>query len=1584
MPVRIANQEISALIDTGSSINVMSSQLFNSIPDSMKSEFSATSDKITLANNQTVQIYGTAKVKITVPQGKHWIHVYILAQTSHPLILGTHYLYSKNIVLDFSDCCIKSKQFKVLTQSPASLPPNSEVLIWGHVNGKVQYGMQGICTSKISKDRGVIISKAVVTVNREKQVPIKILNFTNEIVHLNKGQILAELEPFSKDHVCMPLSENNDTHFVQNIQLSTEPVIKDTEIDSKFISYFNIPEYLTEVQKSTLIEFLHSNKELFVTEENPDLGFTNVVQHQICLKPDFKPKHQRSYRLTPEKKDILRHHLDELLRQGVIAPVDETEDVPITSPVVLVSKRTYQKGKANASSKETSLSKFRFCCDFRYLNSMTQHFSYSIPDLQDLTESFSTKTPNFLTSIDLSSGFFQLPISKDSQRYTAFNTCFGTFKFLRLPMGLSSSPASFQLLMDKVLKGLTFKSCLCYLDDILIASETFDQHIEDLRNVFQRLSNAGLKLGPKKCTFAQNSCIYLGHKISNKGIEPPPDRVQAIVDYPIPKNVKELRRLVGLFNWFRKYIKNFSAEMEPLTRLLKKYERFSWTDEQQRAFQNVKSLLLDSPILAFPNFNLPFRLAVDSCCKGIGYVLYQKMSETDEIRVIRFGSKALSKWQKSYGPTKLELLGMVTAVLECSSYLRTQPFVIECDHQALKPLFSNQLKGAIYERWIAILQQYNFEIQYKPAREMQVPDALSRCTQETNNAFESPDEQDPYFPYEPENTGQIIVPGGIQLTTLLHDSDTSDSKNLQLNNICLPAPVPMYTVDNSVPRKNVLLQAQNEYDADTEDIDQQFARVAKKRKPRKTIQLYPRKKYNVVKKSEPLNKLTDCDSKHTQISISDQLNQFEKVYQQITQSTNLPKSDQIFDQSTDSATSQCDATFFNQSTESSQNEEPDKIFNQSTASDNVQDSDKIFEQTTDVNETQVAYTSENEITNNYTNKRDSDTGIDSDPNVNILKSIDIFREKGFSIESIHELQRNDTNCRPLIKYLERNELPKLQKEARRLLLLIPNFHLINGILFHTRNRKSVRAKTMNNFQLVVPEISLKTIIALHHDSTLGGHCGIQNTLDLIQEQYYFPNLSEKVTDYIRSCHECQSRKNTTLKTKASITSFPTPCAPFEVWEMDLQYGPVPVSRSGNSYIFTAIDLFSKYMFAEPIPNTDPLTVGNALFRLVTQFGVCRTIVSDQGSEFIGKCFREVCRLLDIIQEYTPSFAHHCLGACERPHRTLSERLTPFIVKGKPWEDVLPGIVFSMNNTPNQSVGFSPFEIVFGKRPQFPLSLHIKDTDFSSVPKDCHTYLKQQCEKLNIIRTEVEKNAINSKVKMMDRVNKDKISNISFNENDYVYLLKEPTGSGQKFKNKFAGPYVISAVNSPHMYTLKDPHTNKILSKSVHINRLKSAYVRKPNPSKYFMDPVHTKLDDVEVQDYTSMDEDNTPVKDNQNTNYDNLSENTSDSDNTSKSDNILIVENSTAMSRPKRTKKLPARFKDNNFIHFSEVDVSSESTSASQLKVKRFLAHKIMNGKRAYLAHIVGEPAQHAMWLQEHQLGPKAKAKLKSRPPPKI
>jgi hypothetical protein len=217
-----------------------------------------------------------------------------------------------------------------------------------------------------------------------------------------------------------------------------------------------------------------------------------------------------------------------------------------------------------------------------------------------------------------------MKIDPNSSKYTAFNTCFGTFKFNRLPMGLSSASNSFELLMDKVLCGLTFKSCLCYLDDVLVCSETFDGHLQDLENVFSRFRNAGLKLNPQKCCFAKSSCKFLGHHISSQGIKPPPDRVQVLQNYPSPRKVKELRRVLGLIGWFRKFIPHYSEITQPMAKLLRKGTTFHWTKEQENSLQELKIRLLHSEVSAFPQFNLPFYLAVDSSSKGIGYMLYQK------------------------------------------------------------------------------------------------------------------------------------------------------------------------------------------------------------------------------------------------------------------------------------------------------------------------------------------------------------------------------------------------------------------------------------------------------------------------------------------------------------------------------------------------------------------------------------------------------------------------------------------------------------------------------------------------------------------------------------------------------------------------------------------------------------------------------------------------------------------------------------------------------------------------------------------------------------------------------------------------
>ena len=200
--------------------------------------------------------------------------------------------------------------------------------------------------------------------------------------------------------------------------------------------------------------------------------------------------------------------------------------------------------------------------------------------------------------------------------------------------------------MDKLLRGLTYRSCLRYLDDVLVCSETFQQHISDLNDIFTRFRNAGLKLNPKKCSFAKSSCVFLGHHISSEGIKPPPNRIKALEKYPSPKNVKQLRRVLGLFNWFKKCIPQYSAITQPMTKSLKKGSFFYWTTEQENALCELKHRLIDSTVLAFPRFDIPFYLAVDTSAKGIGYVLYQKHPGNDgtseNTQVVRFGSKALN------------------------------------------------------------------------------------------------------------------------------------------------------------------------------------------------------------------------------------------------------------------------------------------------------------------------------------------------------------------------------------------------------------------------------------------------------------------------------------------------------------------------------------------------------------------------------------------------------------------------------------------------------------------------------------------------------------------------------------------------------------------------------------------------------------------------------------------------------------------------------------------------------------------------------------------------------------------------------
>ena len=1536
LPINFQTCHVSALLDTGSSINLMSQELFDKLGSTNKIRVEYCNESIILANNQAIRIDCIAQVSAVISGQQQTFSVYVLHDTSHPLILGTEYMRTHGVTLDFNKMSVHAANSSVRSKKRVILQPNSETLIWGKTPKSLSPGLEGICSGSahVSK-KCLFVARSLSVISSDSTVPFKILNPTTQPITIHKNKPLGSFqlmdstfyvtsadqlgqESSPKQKISQPEFPSNTCFNVNTAPLRAREECTSDGLDREgFLSYFHhgstaLP--LSADESRRLDDCLVKNNDLFVTNENPSLGLTSVVEHQIHLNPNATSKHQRPYRLSPDKREVLRHQLDELLQQGIITPVSEKEDVPISSPIVLVSKRNKPKPGVEPGSREASLSMYRFCVDFRYLNSQTQDFRYAIPDVQELTESFSQRTPNYISSIDLSSGFFQMKISSDASKFTAFNTCFGTYKFLRLPQGLKTSPNSFQLLMDKILTGLSFRSTLCYLDDVLIFSETFEQHLSDLQEVFDRFRAAGLKLSPGKCRFAKNRCVFLGHEISKDGISPSSDRLKAVSDYPVPKNMKQLKRFLGLMNWFKKYIPGYSAKAQCLYKLLKKDVSFEWKDEQRTAFESLKASLLSSDALAFPRYDIPFYLGVDTSSKGIGYMLYQKhLSNTGEetVRVIRFGSKALSHYQTSYGPTKLELLGVVTSILDCASYLRGRKFFVECDHQALKPLFQKSLKGAIYERWLAILQEFNFEISYKPAESMVVCDSLSRAkpVHSVDSAESSPNEEDPYFPFVPEPVNEILLPNGSSLQDMINTCPANQQQSV--NHVLIPP--------TSV---NSLLDNDPAYDGDTDLPQVKHCGVRRKSDRGKTQRKIPRPSVK--------QKLLSCDNenaienpiRYTEQSIATDCAQH---------STTLVESSDASQLSGHSA---------------QHSAKPESDENRTNSKDaNSVDTDS----TSSVSEGQSSQT---EIMHNNRS----------------LENVDLFKTFDFSPNKVSELQREDCELKYIIQYLESNDLPKSQKRARKLLLQSSDYCLIDGILFHSRIAKSQRTSKMSNYQLVVPEIMIKTVISLYHDSPMGGHSGIQDTLDRVKEHYFFPRMSQLITDYVRSCPDCQKRKQTKVHTKSGITAYKTPSGPFQVWQIDL-YGNLPITPQGYTYILTATDLFSKYLVTIPLANKDTLSVASGITQLFTKYGVCDTLLSDRGVENVSKCMAEVCRQLCIPQEFSPAFVHKCLGAVERVHRTIAERLTPYM-NGRlnNWIDVLPSITFSINQSVHSGSKYSPHEIVFGQRPKFPLSPP-KPTDFETIPPDMHTYVRKHAEKLQIIRSEVKNNIVLSQQKMLERANKN-ADPLQVKEGDYVYLLKERTGVGQKLKNTCTGPFVIHHCVSPHMYMLRNPENGTILPSEVHIDRLSMAYVREPEPTPYFLSKVVT-AETVQPEKVTE----DTPQNVNTKISRDQSNDGQLSALPHDNPPNDLSVRRST------RARKPPDRFG----VYIDNDSALSEegffADANKYYKIKRVLGQRMVQGTKQYLVQFAGESADNSLWVPFDHLNDKLKKSVQEKPP---
>ena len=396
--------------------------------------------------------------------------------------------------------------------------------------------------------------------------------------------------------------------------------------------------------------------------------------------------------------------VQQMLSSGVIRPSNS----PWASPVVTVKK------------KDGSL---RFCVDFRQLNAATMKDAHPIPRIDDLLDAL--HGARWFSTLDLKSGYWQVPIQERDKQKTAFHTSSGQLlEFNQVPFGLCNAPATFFGLIDHVLAGLHWETCLFYLDDIIVFAATWEEHLDCLRQVFEHLRHAQLKLGTDKCTFAAKEVSYLGHRVTEKGLLPDPSLLAATREISPPKNTMGVRSFLGLAGYYRRYVKNFAAIAGPLHALTRKDAVFHWGPDCQDAFDHLKTLLTTSPITAFPDFSLPFRLYIDASTSGFGAILAQVQEGKECITCCT--SHSLNPAEKAYPATKLECLTIVWAVAKFRPYLMSMTFEVYTDHYTLQWLKTIRTGSALLHRWSAALEEYDFTVKHHPGKSQTHADGLSR------------------------------------------------------------------------------------------------------------------------------------------------------------------------------------------------------------------------------------------------------------------------------------------------------------------------------------------------------------------------------------------------------------------------------------------------------------------------------------------------------------------------------------------------------------------------------------------------------------------------------------------------------------------------------------------------------------------------------------------------------------------------------------------------------------------------------------------------------------------------------------------
>ena len=437
-------------------------------------------------------------------------------------------------------------------------------------------------------------------------------------------------------------------------------------------------------------------------EAKPPYPPPRAIDHEIETIPGISPPNKPVYRMSPAELEELQRQLTDLLDRGLIRPSTS----PYASPIIFVKKKD---------------GSFRLCVDYRALNNMTVKNRYPLPRIDDLLDRL--HGAKYFTKIDMASGYHQVRLAEKDIHKSAFRTRYGHYEYIVLPFGMTNAPATFMRLMHEVFMPLLDKWVIVYLDDILVFSKTAEEHVEHVEQVLKLLREHQLYAKPSKCEWGVNRVEFLGHIVSHEGIEMDPSKVKAVLDWPEPRNPREVLQFKGLVGFYRRFIRDFSKLAAPLSALTGNVP-FKWGEEERLSFEALKTAITSAPILALPDATKPFVVQTDASDFAIGAVLSQ--GEKEDLRVVAFESRKLGPTEVKYDVHDKELLAIIHVLVKWRHYLHGARFTIVTDNWATKFIQTKPTLTRLEAKWMGILQEFDCNIVHAPGKTNIVADALSR------------------------------------------------------------------------------------------------------------------------------------------------------------------------------------------------------------------------------------------------------------------------------------------------------------------------------------------------------------------------------------------------------------------------------------------------------------------------------------------------------------------------------------------------------------------------------------------------------------------------------------------------------------------------------------------------------------------------------------------------------------------------------------------------------------------------------------------------------------------------------------------